>query len=84
MEGRTYLPVWVRIICDLDQESMHKISLNRKLAYCHIFNIVKDFETLKWAKKTRQGRNNKIVFTKKGKKIKKLCELLVMEVKNND
>jgi predicted transcriptional regulator len=66
--------IWVKILANIEQNNISKISYKLNVTYSHISKVINEFEKRKWViKKKVNGREIRPVLTKEGLKVQEIC-----------
>ena len=76
-----YIPKWMIVLDGYNKGiSTLKLSSITNISYAHVHNITHELKELGYIKIIKSGRVNKIIFTKEGKKVSKLCRTFIQEL----
>ena len=69
---------WQRIIILLeDAKNGSRVAYDLNLTYSHVIKCIVAMKNKGWIKIEKKGRENKFIFTKKGREMKKACETMI-------
>lgn len=72
---------WQRAIVYIDEMNLSRLSYRMDMTYSHLVKIAKAMKQRQWIIVTKKGRENHIVMTEKGEKVREACITINNELK---
>lgn len=80
-----YIPKWITIMCYITEGNLHRISRKLDITHSYTVKVVNLLVKRGYLKKEKKDkRENRYVYTRKGKELRKMCEDIISEVKGFD